>query len=291
MLLEKMKKFIAISRPIYWIGPPVAYALGLYVNSAQIGLVEVVELFFLSAPLAFLIYGINDIYDIETDAINPRKGGMWGVVLKKNDIKWVMNLCFVIAVSMLLIAYSTLNILHAAVMSIGVAWPIAYSMPPFRLKTRPVIDSIVNAGYGYFPFSLACSLVGSLLFLDYRIIAFSLCFSGVHALATIMDMEEDRRTGQTTFSTVLGPRAAALFALAIFLFNLTFLPAISLSISACTAFAALLAIYIFIWPTPENARTIFKLMIVCFFVWLAYFIVNHIILRNPTVNLEILERR
>ncbi|NYZ76823.1 UbiA family prenyltransferase, partial [Candidatus Micrarchaeota archaeon] len=257
--------------------------------SAHLGTVEIAELLLLSFPLSFLIYGINDVYDIETDSINPRKGGMWGHILEKKDIAWVMGLSLFIAFLLLAVAYSTLNALHAAIMTVGVAWPIAYSMPPLRLKTIPVIDSIVNAGYGYFPFALACSLSGSLLFLDYRIIAFSLCLSTVHATGTIMDMETDRKFGIKTFATVLGPRAVALFAILILGFNLTFLPWISMSITACAAFATLLFIYLFIYPTPANAKTTFKLMIACFFVWLAYFVINHIVLGNESVSLASFE--
>lgn len=287
MLIEKLKKIIAISRPVFWLGPPVAYFLGLYATSASIGVIELAEMFLLSIPLSFLIYGINDAYDIETDKINPRKGGMWGVVLEKKDIKWVMQVCFIISLAMLLVAYSTMNAIHAIIMTLGIiTWPIAYSMPPLRLKTKPIIDSIINAEYGYFPFALACSLSGSLLFLDYRIIAFSLCFSAVHALGTVMDMEEDKKTKMKTFATELGPRSVALFCLVIFAFNLTFLPQISISIAVCAGFAGLLALYVFVFPTVASAKIAFKLMMSCFFVWLAYFIIN-IALGNEIINIGI----
>ncbi len=275
-----LKKALTISRPIFWIGPPVAYGLGLYINSTPLNFLEILEIILLSFPLSFLIYGINDVYDIETDKINPRKKGIWGEALDEKDVGWVTKTAIFIAVLLLGVGYISLNPLHAIIMTIVVIWPVIYSMPPLRLKSRPILDSIANAGYGYFPFALGCSVSGSLVFLDFRIIAFSLCFSAAHALTTIMDMKEDRKIGIKTFSTSLGPRYAAFFALAIFLLNLTFLPEISTSVSLCVAFAALLAFYVFMHPTPENAKTAFKLMILCFFVWFIYFIINHIILEG-----------
>lgn len=273
----KLRKAISISRPIFWLGPPAIYRLGLILAGIDRGPIEIVEMLLLSFPLSFIIYGLNDLHDIEVDKDNPRKGGIWGAKLSPEDAPWVKQLIIFFSALIILAALSTLNPLHILLSFFAIAIPYAYSTPPIRLKSRPILDSLVCIFYGVGPLLYAYSLSGS-LFLNPYIFSLSLGFSGLHAIATIMDVEEDRKTGERTFAAAFGTRLPALFALLICLLNLTLTWGYSFAFSSSVAFAAFLSLWVAVFPTPENARTEFKLLFAYTFLWIGYFFIKYILL-------------
>ena len=272
-MFEKIKKAISISRPIFWLAPPTAYALGIVLGGTMRGPFENWEILLLSFPLSFFLYAINDIYDLKADKENPRKGGMWGVKLEEKDVPWVRKTAFFFAALIIGTALLTLNPLHIFFGVFGILLCYFYSAPPLRLKSIPVIDSLVNGGYGYIAFAFGCSLSGSTIFLHPYVILGTLCISAIHAITTIMDMDSDKRIGERTFATAYGPRAPALFAFVIFVISAfvflnsgyqSFLGLITISI------ASFLAGFVVILPKPENARLAFKILI-AFALVVAYF--------------------
>jgi lycopene elongase/hydratase (dihydrobisanhydrobacterioruberin-forming) len=77
----RLSRVIRISRPRFWIyelGPYMVGVLGGLIANSYIGayfhilLVIIFGLYFL-IPANIWIYGINDIYDYETDKLNPKK--------------------------------------------------------------------------------------------------------------------------------------------------------------------------------------------------------------------------
>src|SRR5258708_15976348 len=63
-----------VARPGLWSTTAMFYLMPLghadFLHSAKLWL----GLIFVLFPLSFLLYGVNDIVDAETDALNPRKG-------------------------------------------------------------------------------------------------------------------------------------------------------------------------------------------------------------------------
>jgi 4-hydroxybenzoate polyprenyltransferase len=56
------------------------FAAYLFV-SEQIDLTLIIGTIFFFIPYNFLMYGINDVFDYESDLRNPRKGGIEGALL------------------------------------------------------------------------------------------------------------------------------------------------------------------------------------------------------------------
>ncbi len=276
-IMDKLRKAISISRPIFWLGPPALYRLGLLLAGIDRGPIEIIEMLLLSFPLSFIIYGLNDLHDIEVDKKNPRKGGIWGAKLSPEDAPWVKQLIVVFSALIILAAISTLNPLHIFLSLFAIGIPYIYSVPPIRLKSRPILDSLVCVFYGIGPLLYAYSLSGGLLLHPY-IFSLSLGFSGLHAIATIMDVAHDRKTGTRTFAAAFGTRAPAIFALGICLLNLWITWGYSFAFSSSIAFAALLSLWVAIAPTPENARTEFKLLFAYTFLWIGYFFLKYVLL-------------
>src|SRR6266849_11187390 len=65
---------LQVSRPGLWSTTAMFYLMPLghanFFHSGKLWL----GLFFVLFPLGFLLYGVNDIVDSETDELNPRKG-------------------------------------------------------------------------------------------------------------------------------------------------------------------------------------------------------------------------
>jgi len=278
--LGKVKKAISISRPIFWLAPPAAYTIGIILGGTMRGPFENWEILLLTFPVSFFLYGINDVYDFESDKKNPRKGGFWGVKLDKEDIPWVKKTALFFVMLMLGTALVTLNPMHIFFAVLGVLICYYYSAPPLRLKSRPVIDSLVSGAYAYVCFGLGASLSGSTLYLHPYVFLATLCVSGIHAITTIMDMDSDKKIGETTFATVLGPRAPAVFSFSVFAIGLVaFLNSgyESLLSLVTICFATALAGFLVLFPKPKYAKIVFKVLIAYALVIIYFYFLKYII--------------
>lgn len=209
---------LKVSRPRFWI-----YIFGPYI----VGLVaavdnrnELISLAFLLFgvyflfPANLLIYGVNDIFDFETDRLNEKKAdyetlvtperrsGLWLAIFITNfafvDIFWLGSTP-VIASGLAFLFFS-----------------IFYSAPPIRAKTKPFLDSAFNILYvlpGIFSYSLVTGTFPPALL----VIAGGLWTAAMHAFSAIPDIDADREAKLSTIATTLGPTGTHFFCLAAYL--------------------------------------------------------------------------
>lgn len=52
---------------------PLVFIIGLYYSNANLSLTYLVQIVILSFPFSIILYGINDLYDYNSDKLNPRK--------------------------------------------------------------------------------------------------------------------------------------------------------------------------------------------------------------------------
>ena len=195
---------LTLSRPRFWLylaGPVLvgvafgAPTVGDLLTPGTVGLFA----YFL-VPANVFLYGINDVFDRDVDAENPKKEG--------RERRY--------AGDPLVPAAVVGSILLGAPLFTAtppVAWPYlagffllgaAYSAPP-RLKTKPPLDSASNGLYvlpGAAAFALAsgshppaAALAGGWLW-----------SMGMHTFSAIPDIDPDRAAGIDTTATVLGER-------------------------------------------------------------------------------------
>ena len=69
------------SRPISWINTAFPFASAYVLTTGRVDALLVVGTLFFLIPYNLLMYGINDVFDYESDLRNPRKGGEEGAVL------------------------------------------------------------------------------------------------------------------------------------------------------------------------------------------------------------------
>lgn len=228
-------KFIFhVSRPRFWL-----YVLGPYLVGLAAGIASKDELFridvlifglYFLLPANLLIYGINDIFDWETDRLNPKKAEYEMLVRPESHRRlatWIafLNLPFLVAAFFLAP--------HALPSLSGfVVFSVFYSAPPIRAKAIPIVDSAFNVLY-VFPGAFAYQMItGSFPPLIVFVAAW-LWTMAMHAYSAIPDIEADREAGVDTIATLLGSGWTHLFC------GLSYAAACILSVGNLTWLAAI----------------------------------------------------
>ncbi|OPX17951.1 hypothetical protein BXT86_03725 [candidate division WOR-3 bacterium 4484_100] len=155
-------------------------------------------------------YILNQIVDIESDRINKKLFLLSEGYIKKESAFIELFLLWGLAIILALQFGREFLLL----ISFSIILGIGYSVPPFKFKARPFLDTLANGfGYGIINFT-----VGWLLFRDltptvlYRFFPYFLSISAVFINTTIVDIEGDKRSGAITTGVFLGPRLSHLFA-------------------------------------------------------------------------------
>ena len=157
-------------------------------------------------PFNLLIYGINDIFDQETDAENDRKGGFGGAKMKPSEVRmisWVaviLNVPFLVYFAIMIPVVALIWVLAYAL----IFWQ--YSAKPLRFKGRPIWDSVSNAVYA-FPLAFVPLALG----VDPSwpaVVGLMTWSMAKHVYDSIQDIDEDDAAGVTTTAVKFGIRGA-----------------------------------------------------------------------------------
>lgn len=199
------KQLLKTSRPRFWfyvLGP---YLLGLAAAGFRADMVLLTILFglYFSFPANLLIYGINDIFDYETDKRNAKKQGYERLLGKaQHKVIWF----WVLLLNLPVLAFSLLA--SAEVFAALVAFlffAVFYSAPPIRAKTKPFLDSAFNILY-LFPSWVGYYLLGGSGFAWAAFAAGAAWVMAMHAYSAVPDITADKQAGLQTIATVLGVR-------------------------------------------------------------------------------------
>ena len=81
VLGEATRQLLGSSRPVSWVNTAYPFAAAYLLSGGGITAELVIGTLFFLIPYNLLMYGINDVFDYESDLRNPRKGGIEGIVL------------------------------------------------------------------------------------------------------------------------------------------------------------------------------------------------------------------
>ena len=162
-------------------------------------------------PANLLIYGINDIFDYETDKHNPKKVA-YETLVKPKEQKQLWRWIAITNAPFLLLLPLLGNNGRWAVAGF-LFFGIFYSMPPIRAKVRPLLDSIFNVLY-IFPGIVGYAVVSKTLPSLYLCLAAAFWCMAMHAYSAVPDIEADRKAKIDTIATKLGKTGTLLFCLA-----------------------------------------------------------------------------
>lgn len=271
-MIETIKKLFWVSRPISWINTAYPFAVAYFVATGRVDLKLVLGSLFFLIPYNLLMYGINDVFDYESDLRNPRKGGIEGSLLEP---RWHrLTVVSAVASSLPFILYLTFVGSSASTgwLYFFIFTVIAYSAKGLRFKEKPFLDSLTSASHFVGPMIFGLSLGGANLadpVLIALIAAFTLWGIGSHAFGAVQDVIADREGGIASIATVIGARATVRFSFFAYLLAAVLVILVGKPILALAAVPYLALVGRF-WnitdETCEQANRGWKL-----FIWLNFF--------------------
>ena len=204
------------SRPVSWVNTAAPFALAYFLATGGFDLLGVIGTLFFLVPYNLAMYGINDVFDYESDMRNPRKGGVEGAVLERSRHTATLIASAVTTVpflAYLVVVGSWESSLWLAASAFAV---IAYSAKGLRFKEIPFLDSVTSAFHFVSPAIVGWTIAGEELSggVWACMIAFMLWGAASQAFGAVQDVRFDREAGLKSVATVLGARAAVWFALA-----------------------------------------------------------------------------
>jgi 4-hydroxybenzoate polyprenyltransferase len=199
-----MRWFFKTSRPRFWI-----YLLGPFAVGAAAAVNQPLELLawpallglFFTYPANLFIYGVNDLYDFETDSGNDKKQGYEQVLDQSKHTKLIRTLALICLPWLALMPFLNGPTIISLSLFLILGW--AYSAPPIRAKIHPGLDSLSNILYimpglaGYFAFN------GQSLNW-WPVTAAMLWAVAMHAYSAVPDIQADSKAGLRTIATSLG---------------------------------------------------------------------------------------
>lgn len=215
---------VKASRPVSWINTAFPFAAAYLLIEREIDARLIVGSLFFLIPYNLLMYGVNDVFDYESDLANPRKGGIEGDVVRDRALarrvhKGILWACAVTVIPPLAWLLTQGSPASAATLLAVVAGVLAYSVPVLRFKERPFLDSLTSALHFAGPLLYALVLTGAeLTARDTWPIwaAFIAWGMASHAFGAVQDVRADREGGIGSIATVLGARPTVWVALALY---------------------------------------------------------------------------
>jgi 4-hydroxybenzoate polyprenyltransferase len=218
--VSAIKQLFWSSRPVSWINTAFPFGATYFFITHQVDLTLVIGTIFFLIPYNLLMYGINDVFDYESDLRNPRKGGIEGALLEKKYHKLTIWSSILICIPFLAYLYSVSDLASSLWLSLFVFTVIAYSAPVLRFKERAFLDSLTSSSHFFGPMIYALSLTG--VDITSRetlscILAFLLWGIASHAFGAVQDVTADREANISSIATVIGAKATVRFAFASYL--------------------------------------------------------------------------
>ncbi len=252
-----IQRLFHISRPVLWVNTVGPATVGMWLAGELWRWEALPVLLWLTLPFNLLIYGVNDVFDQETDARNPRKGTLEGARIGRSEVRPIA--LGVVLTNVPFLVYFVLSVPLSAVswMVLYALLFVGYSVPPARFKARPYLDSFSNAAYAFplvfMPLALGEASVWP------AALGLMVWSAAKHTFDAVQDINEDRKVGIETTAVRLGPKgvvlwSGSLWALASLCFALVNVP-VAL-VNAAIAGSLLYALYRN--PTPATAHRLYK---------------------------------
>ncbi|TFC34379.1 prenyltransferase [Cryobacterium sp. TMT2-42-4] len=217
--LWKTRQVLLSSRPLSWINTAFPFAAAYVVATGRVDALLLVGTLFFLIPYNLLMYGINDVFDYESDLRNPRKGGVEGAMLDPVLHRTVLVSGIVTAVPILVAMLVLAGAEHPwswFILAVSLFAVAAYSVPGLRFKERPIVDSITSSTHFVSPAVYGLVVAGAVVTpgLVALLAAFFLWGMASHAFGAVQDVVPDREGGIASVATALGAARTVRLAIA-----------------------------------------------------------------------------
>ena len=207
-----LRDILAASRPYSWINTAYVFVAGTVIGAGWGPKAIIGGLYFLF-PYNLLLYGINDVFDYESDLLNPRKNSIEGAVIRPGRFRALYLAVAITNLPFLAYLFLTSSPKAALALAFLLFTSFAYSVPPLRFKEIPFLDALTSATHFVTPlvFGLLYGRAGVFPWLE---VGAFVCWSmASQAFGAIQDIAPDRAAGLASIATFCGARGTALFSL------------------------------------------------------------------------------
>jgi 4-hydroxybenzoate polyprenyltransferase len=203
-----LRALFVSSRPLSWVNTAFPFAAAYLVATRTIDPVLIVGTIYFLIPYNLAMYGINDVFDYESDLRNPRKGGVEGALLDRRMHRPTLIAALVTNIPFLAYLVIVGSPLSWLVLAVSVFAVIEYSAPKLRFKERPFLDSLTSSTHFVSPAVFGLVLAGAVFTPRLWLLlgAFFLWGVASHAFGAVQDVIADREGDIASVATVIGAR-------------------------------------------------------------------------------------
>jgi len=218
-----IRDIFSLSRPRFWM-----YILGTFLvgmitagnpfqfDDFTVFLLCVLGVFF-SLPANVLIYGVNDIYDYQTDIYNEKKVA-YEAVLKPEKHKRLWLIIAVLIIPFLLLFFVVNNPTKIA-LAVFLFTGIFYSAPPIRAKSKPPLDVLFSAVIYVSPALVGFFVTGNTNIEWLAVLGGLIWAFAMQTYSAVPDIDADKKADVNTLATLLGEKNALWFCLVCYLLS------------------------------------------------------------------------
>lgn len=173
--------------------------------------VEIWKTLFLYSMLMSSVYIVNQITDAKTDDINNKLYLVAQGHVKLEFIK-AESIILLLGAIALAVYWFTTNYLYLLLVLISIILGMAYSIPPVRLKGKPILDLLSNAlGFGFIAFALGWATNSAISIKSFASsLPYVFCVGAGFVNTTLLDLEGDESNGDKTIGVLLGVKKACI---------------------------------------------------------------------------------
>ncbi|RAV33705.1 prenyltransferase [Corynebacterium heidelbergense] len=233
----------SVSRPLSWVNTAYPFGVAYALVTREVSWTLILGTLFFLIPYNLAMYGINDVFDYESDLVNPRKGGVEGAVAPPDNHRTILIASAVATIPFLVYLVAVGNLSANLVLAFSVFAVIAYSAKGLRFKEIPFVDSATSAVHFVSP------MVYALVLADVHwsaqlvaVCAAFFCWSmASQAFGAVQDVVADRAGGLRSIATQTSAAFTTKFSVVMYVLSAVLL---LLSLPSARIVAILLVPYI-----------------------------------------------
>ncbi|MDO5662962.1 MAG: prenyltransferase [Brachybacterium sp.] len=209
---------VASSRPLSWVNTAFPFGAAYLLTGAGLDATFVIGVLFFLVPYNLAMYGINDVFDYESDLRNPRKGGVEGALVEKAQHRATLIASVLVCVPFLVYLYAVGTLVSAALLTVTMVAVVAYSARGLRFKEVPFLDSATSATHFVGPAAVGAAMGGAAASMTVIAVlaAFFAWSMASQAFGAVQDIIADREGGLASIGTVLGARTTVRVAMGLY---------------------------------------------------------------------------